>query len=419
MKSDEPLRNSVKKLYRPRVIDSRIQKLISVFGGILITGPKWCGKSWTGIRHSSSTMMLGDKETNTYADLSPNEALTGEYPRLVDEWQDVPKLWDAARRRIDSECRNGMYIFTGSSFPGGKVCHTGAGRFARIEMRPLSLFESGDSNGSVSLSKLFAGGRIDPVSSGSSYEKTVELICKGGWPRALNVREAEGSNIPAEYIKTIISSDLSDLTGTRKDPSTTERVLRSLARNSASSAKLSTLAADVPGISDQTIRTYIDSLKQIYIIEEQPAWSPDLRSRTRIRTSPKIHFTDPSLAAAVLKATPGVLAKDVKTSGILFESLCYRDLCVYASALNGEVYHYRDSNDLEIDNIIELPDGRWGAVEVKLGDFEIEKAVKNLLRLKDNIETDPSFLSIITSRGMLAHTRDDDVSVIPIDLLGP
>jgi len=235
----------------------------------------------------------------------------------------------------------------------------------------------------------------------------------------LNIREAEGSDIPREYVKTIISSDLSDLTGTRKDPSTTERVLRSLARNSASSAKLSTLAADVSGVSDQTVRTYVDSLKQIYVIEEQPAWSRDLRSRTRIRTSPKIHFTDPSLAAAVLKATPGVLAKDVKTSGILFESLCYRDLCVYASALNGRVYHYRDSNDREIDNIIELPDGRWGAAEIKLGDLEIDKAAKNLLTLKDIVETPPSFLSIITSKGMLAHTRDDGVSVIPIDLLGP
>ena len=404
-------------------MDSRIDTMLSVFGGILITGPKWCGKSWTGIHHTSSSIMLGNDQVNRYARLSPDDALTGKYPRLVDEWQDVPELWDAARRRIDLENEKGMYIFTGSSFFKGNVHHSGTGRFARIDMKTMSLLESGDSNGSVSLSKLFSNGCFDPLPSNMNYKKAVNLICKGGWPSAIDIENDAALNIPMEYMRSIISTDLSSITGTRKNPSITERILRSLARNSASMVKISTLISDVSEnrkpLSDQTIKSYMDSLKEICVLEEQYAWSPSLRSRTRLRTSPKIHFTDPSLAAAILGATPEILEKDAKTSGLLFESLCYRDLSIYSSALGGKIYHYRDNNDLEVDNVIEMPDGRWGAIEVKMGDFEIEKAAKNLLRLNEKLDKKASFLAIITATGQIGYTRDDGVLVIPIDLLGP
>jgi len=415
--------NSIKKTYRPRVIDSRINDMLSAFGGVLITGPKWCGKSWTGVNHTSSSIMLGNAIINEYAKLSPEKALAGKYPRLVDEWQDAPELWDAARRRIDFENRKGMYIFTGSSFPKAKVYHTGTGRFARVEMRTMSMFETGDSNGSISLSKLFSDGRTDPTPSEMDYMKAVRLICRGGWPGSLGVEDRIAMKTPSEYLRSIVSADLSILTETRKNPAVTERILRSLARSSASEVKMSTIVSDISEdgreVSEQTIRSYIDSLKQIYVVEEQPAWSPSLRSRGRLRTSPKLHLTDPSLAAAALGATPKMLEKDVKTAGLLFESLCYRDICVYSDELGGKVYHYRDNTGLEIDNIMELPDGRWGAAEIKLGHFEIDKAAENLLRLNNKMEVKATFLSVITATGRVAHTRDDGVSVIPIDLLGP
>ena len=397
--------------------------MLSTFGGILITGPRWCGKSWTGVYHTASQIMLGESEANEYAETTPKGALSGEYPRLVDEWQDVPRLWDTARRLIDFENKKGMYVFTGSSFPSGKVHHSGVGRFAKVEMKTMSSFESGDSNGSVSLSKLFSDCSLDPISSEMNYENAIRLICRGGWPGALGMEDNAAIKLSEAYVESIITTDLSSLTGIRRNPSVTRRVLRSLARNTATEVKMSTLSADTSeqgrSLSDQTVRSYIDSLKEIYFAEEQYAWVPSLRSRARIRTSPKIHFTDPSLAAAVLGATPKILEKDVRTAGLLFESLCYRDISIYSSEMNGKVYHYRDSNGLEVDNIIEMPDGRWGAIEVKLGDFEIEKAANNLLRLNRDTGTKASFLAIVTATGRMAHTRDDGVSVIPIDLLGP
>jgi len=423
MNEDEQLRDLVGKMYRPRIVDSRIQMMLAAFGGVLITGPKWCGKSWTGAHHTSSSLLLGVGRTNKYAELSPNDALTGEYPRLVDEWQDIPDLWDYARRRIDWESRKGMYVFTGSSFPKKETHHTGTGRFARVKMRPMSLFESGDSNGIISLSKLFINPISKPIRSEMDYKKIIRLICRGGWPSTLDFDDEAALEVPFEYIQSIISTDLSSLTGARKDPDLTGRLLKSLARNSASVVKLTTLTSDVSeddrSVSEQTVRTYVDSLKQIFLLEEQYAWLPSLRSKTRLRTSPKVHFTDPSLAVAALETTPDILIKDANTAGFFFESLCYRDLCVYASAMKSKVYYYRESNGLEIDNIIERPDGSWGAMEVKLGDFEIDKAAKNLMLLNEKVKTKASFLAVITATGNLAYTRDDGVSVIPIDLLGP
>ena len=423
---EEEVYERVASEYRPRVIDDRVSVLLAAFGGLLIAGPKWCGKSWTGIHHSKSVFFVGDEDSAALAALDPSLALDGEQPRLIDEWQDVPKLWDIARRNVDLSGKKGAYLFTGSTIPPQKrTLHSGTGRFARIRMRPLSLFESGDSSGSVSISSLFSGNDIKNTKSDMDYRKIVGLICRGGWPASVGMDEQTALEIPLMYIESVIDSDLYRLDGKERDKTLLKLVLESLARNNATSAKLSVISNDISEnggkVSDSTILDYVNAYKRIYVIEEQKAWTTSLRSRSRIRTSSKKHFTDPSLAAAVLGATPNILVRDVRTAGLLFESLCYRDLCVYASALKGSVYHYRDNTDLEVDDIIELSDGRWGAIEVKLGTSEFDKAAKNLLALKKKVDNGkaPSFLMILSASGGLAYTREDGVLVVPVDLLGP
>lgn len=425
MREDE-IYERVANEYRPRVIDNRVSSLLTSFGGLLIAGPKWCGKSWTGARYSRSIFFVGDEDSAALASIDPSLALEGEQPRLIDEWQDVPKLWDIARRNIDFSGKRGVYIFTGSTIPREKTTHhSGTGRFAKIRMHTLSLFESGDSDGSVSLSKLFAGDKMKNRKSNIDYRRTVGLICKGGWPTALDMDGQAALEIPRRYIESVVDSDLQRLDDKARDRDLLRLALRSLARNSATPAKLSVISKDISTnggtISDGTIYEYISAFKRIYLIEEQEAWAMSLRSRARIRTSPKRHFTDPSLAAALLNATPDILVKDVRTVGFLFESLCYRDLSVYAAASGGKVYHYHDSSDLEVDNIIELCNGKWGAVEVKLGTSEFDDAAENLLSLKEKVGPDkePAFLMILCASGGLAYTREDGVLVVPVDLLGP
>ncbi|MDR3282677.1 MAG: DUF4143 domain-containing protein [Candidatus Methanoplasma sp.] len=412
--------------YRPRIIDKRIDDILSTFGGMLIVGPKWCGKSWTGMRHSKSALLVGDEDSALLAALDPESALDGNPPRLVDEWQDVPKLWDVARRNIDLSGKRGLYIFTGSTIPPKDATHhTGTGRFATVRMHPMSLFESGDSSGVVSLSRLFDTGKVDVIRSNIEYKEAVRLICRGGWPAAIGMSDREAADVSRMYVKSVSDSNMSGIDGKKRNKKTMQLVLRSLARNNATLVKPSVIAADMSEggtvVSDGTVRDYINALKSIYMIEEQEAWAPSLRSRSRVRTSPKIHFSDPSLAVALLRAAPDILMKEVRTAGFLFESLCYRDLCVYASALDGDVYHYRDNTGLEVDEIIELGDGRWGAVEVKLGTFEFDKAADSLLSLKEKAgeAREPSFLMILCASGGLAYTREDGVAVVPIDLLGP
>jgi len=423
---EEEIYEHIARAYRPRVVDDRVSSLLTAFGGLLIVGPKWCGKSWTGIRYSKSIFFTGDEDSAALASLDPSIALEGEQPRLIDEWQDVPKLWDVARRNIDLYGKKGVYIFTGSTVPPLKnTRHSGTGRFAKLRMHSLSLFESGNSSGSVSLSRLFAGDSVRNERSDLDYRKAVDLICRGGWPAALGMDGNAALEIPHMYIESVIDSDLYHLDGKERDRNLLRLVLESLARNNATSAKLSVISKDISenggNVSDSAIRDYINAFKKIYMIEEQKAWTTSLRSRARIRTSPKRHFTDPSLAAAVLGATPDILIRDVHTAGFLFESLCYRDLSIYAMALKGNVYQYLDNTGLEIDSIIELSDGRWGAVEVKLGTSEFDKAAKNLLTLKEKVSngTDPSFLMILCASGGLAYTREDGVLVVPADLLGP
>ncbi|MDR3206323.1 MAG: DUF4143 domain-containing protein [Candidatus Methanoplasma sp.] len=393
---------------------------------MLIVGPKWCGKSWTGMHHSKSAFFVGDEDSALFATLDPESALGGNVPRLIDEWQDVPKLWDIARRNIDLSGKKGLYIFTGSTAPPKDATHhTGTGRFAAMRMHTMSLFESGDSSGAVSLSKLFDTGRVDAARSNIEYREAVRLICRGGWPAAVGMSDREAADVSRMYVRSVSESGISGIDGKRWNKMTMRLILKSLARNNATLVKPSVIAADISeggsSISDGTVRDYLGALKSIYLIEEQEAWTPSLRSRARVRTSPKIHFSDPSLAVAVLKASSDILMREARTAGFLFESLCYRDLCVYASALDGGVYHYRDNTGLEVDEIIELSDGRWGAVEVKLGTFEFDKAADSLLSLKEKVGPTggPSFLMILCASGGLAYTRDDGVVVVPIDLLGP
>jgi len=371
---------------------------------------------------------MGYEGATELASLDPQTALEGESPHLVDEWQDVPELWDRARRNIDMGYRNGMYIFTGSSAPPlEKTKHTGIGRFATVEMRTMSLYESGHSNGKVSLSSLFETGKTETVRSDINYQKQIDLICRGGWPGALGLDNETAIRIPYQYIKSIIEMDMSRIDGRRRSRTTVETVLRSLARNNATLAGNTVLIEDIRSsgisISDPTLRSYLDVLKKLYVIEEQSAWHPSLRSRTRIRTAPKRHFTDPSLAAAALGARPDILKNDTRTAGFMFESLCYRDMSVYASALGGRVFHYRDDSDLEIDQIIQLDDGRWGAAEVQMGTKESDGAAANLIRMKkkmiDAKVREPSFLAIINVTCVAAHTRPDGVVEVPIDCLGP
>jgi len=418
----------IRKQYRPRLIDARIEKLLSIFGGIQIVGPKWCGKSWTGTYHSESVINLGEEEVKRRALLEPRDLLRGEYPMLVDEWQVVPNLMDVARLNIDFSARKGMYIFAGSTTPPkGSVMHSGAGRFARIKMHTMSLFESGDSSGKVSLSDLFDGDYAGTVSSSLDYYKAVCLICRGGWPGSIGEEEEDALKKPKAYIDMISGDDALPIDGKRRNKALIGKLMLSLARNTSTPASMKTLANDMAeggkAPSEPTVTDYLDALKKIFLVEEQHGWRPNLRSATRLQSSPRRHLADPSLAAALLCNGPGELRQDPNTAGFLFESMCYRDLCIYASALGGEVFYYKEENGLEADFIIQLKDGRWGAAEAKMGVYEFEKSAKNLLKVKEKMVAgglrEPSFLMILNVTGGVAHIREDGVVEVPIDCFGP
>lgn len=418
----------IRQMYRPRIIDSEVKRSLSIFGGVLIAGPKWCGKSWTGIYHSKSEIFLAKGETKRLALLDPEGILKGEYPMLVDEWQEVPNLWDIARLNVDFSKHKGLYLFTGSTLPPKKsVSHTGIGRFARLRMRTLSLYESGDSSGKVSLSNLFNGVKTETTKSRLDYSGAIRLICRGGWPGAMNMDDNYALEIPAAYIEMVSNNDASLVDGKRRNPILVEKLLWSLARNTATSASINVLANDMAERgrrpSDATVTNYLGAIKKLFLVEEQHGWSPRLRSAARIQSSPRRHLTDPSLAAALLCNGQGELRQDPNTAGFLFESMCYRDLCIYASALGGEVCYYRDSDGTEVDFIIQLKDGRWGAAEAKMGTYEFEKAMCNLLKVKNKMVNggvrEPSFLMILNATGGIAVEREDGILEVPIDCLGP
>jgi hypothetical protein len=372
--------------------------------------------------------MQDPDNTATYqamADTKPSLLLKGEIPRLIDEWQMAPVLWDAVRFEVDKRGDAGQFILTGSAVPADNVtAHTGTGRFSRMLMRTLSLFESNESNGTVSLSELFDGNQAIGAMSELTIEKIAFVLCRGGWPASVGKNETSALRMSRDYVEAVINHDVSRADDVEKNPERVRLLLRSLARNVSTLASIQTIKNDIEAtdisISDKTISLYLNALRRIFVVEDLLAWLPSMRSQTAIRTSSKRHFVDPSIATAVLRTNPEGLLKDFKTFGFLFESLCTRDIRVYAQAIDGDVFHYRDKSGLESDLIVRLRDGRWAAIEVKLGNKQIEEAAKNLLALKAKIDEDKmgqaSFLMVITG-GQYAYRRNDGVLVVPIGCL--
>ncbi|HBQ64242.1 MAG TPA: AAA family ATPase [Clostridiales bacterium] len=419
----------MKNKYLSRIADRLLDSSLEASGAVLIEGPKWCGKTRTAVEKAASTLFMQDPDhTASYlmaADTKPSLLLQGAVPRLIDEWQIAPVLWDAVRYAVDERGSTGQFILTGSAVPReNAVRHTGTGRISRVLMRPMSLYESLESNGAVSLKTLFQGVRDIEGTSNLTIENIAFAIARGGWPASIGEKESIAVKRVYDYVDSIINIDVSRVDEVEKNPARVRVLMKSLARNVSTAAKLSTIHNDISGdedtLSEKTIASYMNALRRIFVIEDLPAWNPAMRSRTALRTSPKRHFIDPSIATAVLRATADSLLGDFSTFGLLFESLCIRDLRIYAQTLDGEVFHYRDKSGLEADAVIHLKDGRWGAVEVKLGMQETEEACRNLITLKEKINTEkmkePSFLMVLTGSTM-AYRRQDGVFVVPAGCL--
>lgn len=421
-----------KRPYLKRIADELLQKRLRSSGAVLIEGPKWCGKTSTATRISKSQLYMEDPDkTASYlkaADTKPSILLQGETPRLLDEWQRAPVLWDAVRFMVDQRGGiPGQFILTGSAVPKDNVVHhTGTGRVSRLLMRPMSLFESLESNGMVSLKSLFDGKSDIAGISELSIEKTAFCITRGGWPASIGNEESFALRHAIDYVEAVINADISRVDGVDKNPVRVRSLLRSYARNIATMATIKTIRDDIAlgdsdiTISDKTISQYLTALDRIFVTENLPAWNPVLRSKTVVRTSPKRNFVDPSIATAVMRLTPHRLLDDFQYFGFLFESLCTRDLRVYSEAIDGQVFHYRDSSGLESDIVVCLNDGRWAPIEIKLGAKEIEEAANNLLDLEAKVDTNkmrkPSFLMILTGTEF-AYRRDDGIFIVPIGCL--
>lgn len=419
--------------YKKRIADELLEKKLKGKGAVLIQGPKWCGKTTTAEKISNSILYMAkpeDKEQNlTLADINPSLLLKGETPRLIDEWQIAPKLWDAIRFEVDHRDDEGQFVLTGSAVPADmdEVEHTGTGRFAWLKMRPMSLFESGESNGSVSLGDLFNNSSKITGINELSLEDVAYLCCRGGWPRSIFMDKEIALEQAFDYYDAIVNSDISRVDGVARNPERAKNLMKSYARNIGSQASNETLKNDMINndsfsLDVDTVLSYINALKKIFVIEESPAWNPNLRSKVAIRTSNTRYFVDPSIAVATLGIGPNDLINDLNTFGLIFETLCIRDLRVYAESLNGSVYHYRDASDLECDAVVHLRNGSYGLIEIKLGgDKLIESGAENLVNMKNKIDTEkmknPSFLMVLTATGKYAYQREDGVYVVPIGCL--
>ena len=420
------------KVYKKRIADSILQRKLSGKGAVLIEGAKWCGKTTTGEQIAKSILYMlqtGMVEQNIrLASLNPNLLLRGEIPRLIDEWQIAPQLWDSVRFESDHGPL-GQFILTGSSVPAdmSKVLHSGTGRIGWLRMRPMSLWESQESTGEVSLGELFATPDQVGGINNMDIEQIAFLTCRGGWPLAVDMEREVALDQAFDYIEAVEKRDISKVDRVERDPTRVHRLLRSLARNQGSQASLGTIRADLEAneadsLSEDTIASYIKALKEIFVVEDSEAWNPNLRSKTATRTSDTRYFTDPSIATAALGIGPQDLVNDLNTFGLIFETLAVRDLRVYAEALNGKVYHYRDKNGLECDAVVHLRDGRYGLVEIKLGgDDLIDEGAAALLKLSGKIDTGrmkaPSFMMVLVAVGRYAYRRDDGVYVVPVGCL--
>ncbi|MCQ2329695.1 MAG: DUF4143 domain-containing protein [Paludibacteraceae bacterium] len=420
--------------YKNRIADYLLEEQLEATGAVLIQGPKWCGKTTTAAQCANSAVYMDDPARKDIylkmAETAPLILFEGAKPRLIDEWQLAPQLWDAARFDISQKGENGLYIFTGSSVPAdeSKITHSGAGRFGKITMRPMSLWESGESNGSVSLTSMFDGEMKAAAANAMTIDELSFLICRGGWPGTLTLKPKAALLQARNYVDLVVDSDISRVDGVKRNSQFARRLLKSYARNQGAQVSVSTIYDDLkahndePTLSQDTIVSYINALRKMFVIEDSEAWNPNLRSKTAIRTSDTRYFVDPSIAAAAMGVGPKDLIADLNTMGLLFETLCIRDLRVYAEALDGKVYHYRDRSELECDAVIHLRNGSYGLVEIKLGgETLVENGATSLLKLASKIDTDkmkaPSFMMVITGIGEYAYRRDDGIYVVPISAL--
>lgn len=417
--------------YRPRLIDNIIDSYLEAFGAVCVEGPKWCGKTWTSSYHCKSEIMLGNPDGNfqnrQLAQMSPSLVLEGETPRLIDEWQEVPQLWDAVRYKVDQNGNKGQFILTGSATPNHKgILHSGAGRIAKLRMRPMSLFESGNSSGDISL-KDICEGRIEPKISGEvDLRKLIDFIIRGGWPANQETTLKQAAYLPIQYIRAVLYDDVYRIDNVKRDKHKMELLLRSLARNEATTVTNKKLKNDIKEIDDEdidveTVAAYLDVFQRLFLTDNQKPFEAKLRSSIRIKQAEKRHLSDPSLAAALLNATPEMLLNDLNTLGFLFEALCERDLKIYAESFDAELYHYQDYNNNEMDAVIAMPDGKWCGFEIKLGANQIDMAAENLIKIKNEIKasggTAPDSLCVICGLSNAAYQRPDGVFVVPITAL--
>ena len=422
------------KEYLPRIADKLLEERLDAKGAVLIEGPKWCGKTTTAKQQAKSFISMDrpdmTKQYQQMAEISPNTLLEGETPRLIDEWQIAPNLWNTVRYEVDNRDEFGQFILTGSAVPHefDDSMHTGTGRISRLLMRPMSLFESKDSSGEVSLKNLFEGENITAVDE-TCFEKIAFLICRGGWPRSIGLNEKPALFQAIDYFDAVVSTDISRVDSIKRDKEKAKRLLKSYARHVGTQSSLETIRQDMlanqSDTFDQvTLYSYLDALRKIFVIEDSPAWNPNLRSKTAIRTTDTRYFSDPSIATASLGMGPNDLLIDLNTMGLLFENLCVRDLRIYTDYLDGTVYHYRDRSGLECDAVIHLRNGAYGLVEIKLGgDKLIEEGAETLKDLASKIDTKnmskPSFMMVLCATAPFAYKRNDGVYVVPITALRP
>lgn len=421
------------KKYKARIVDEILKKRLKGKGAVLIEGPKWCGKTTTAEQVAGSILYMADpekeKQNLTMAEINPKRLLKGEIPRLIDEWQIAPKLWDAVRFEVDHRDEFGQFILTGSSVPASyeHIHHTGTGRFSWLLMRPMSLYESLDSSGEVSLKELFEAPEQIDGENALDLNRLAFLICRGGWPRATDLDGEVALEQAFDYYDAVVKTDITRADGVSRNPERVKRLMRSYARNQGAQATNTLICEDIAvneadTFNADTVYSYVNALKRIFVIEEMEAWNPNLRSKTAIRTANTRFFVDPSIAAAALGLGPQDLIEDLNTFGLLFETMCVRDLRVFADMLNGSVYHFRDKTGLECDAVIHLRNGSYGLIEIKLGgDRLIGEGAENLKKVRNKIDTakmkDPAFLMVLIGVGDYAYRREDGVYVVPIGCL--
>jgi predicted AAA+ superfamily ATPase len=422
----------MKKNYIPRIYDARLDALLSLFGGVLVEGPKWCGKTWTSWNASKSELFIADPKDNyatrelVRADVSA--ALTGERPRLIDEWQEIPEIWDAARFEIDRAGKRGMFVLTGSSNPPKeKTIHSGTGRIARLRMSPMTLFEAGVSRGEIPFASLAGDLPLKRAKNPLALRDLAELCVRGGWPANIKTRGELFRELPLQYIQSLVNEDMNRYDDIERDPYKMDLLLRSLARNNQALVTKKTLLADVGQMSEPTLNSYLNVLKNLFILHSIPAWSPNVRSRIRMRTNEKVRFVDPSLAIASLRLSAERLMSDMKTFGFMFENLVTRDILAYAQITNAKIFHYREAanqgrKELEVDVVIELSDDEYCLVEIKLGANQIEEAESALLRVSEKLVNGgakaPKSTAIVCGTVPYAYTTESGVKVVPAGCLG-